>query len=216
MRCPGKRKTARSRTAKTAPRARGLAASSGQQARRRKAQKVGDIENREKIIEVTLTLRGPDLPTADELGSPTFSTKRFAAGSASIAMWIKCRRCCGLGLTIAGVSLITRSMRVRGSITTMEDVFHPNLATYKTKDQPEFRDREGKYKVPASLHGIITAVLGFGERRVAQRKPARINATASAAHPNRPFTPADIESHYHFPPGDAAGQTIAIAEFGGG
>jgi kumamolisin len=93
-------------------------------------------------------------------------------------------------------------------------VFHPDLALYKTKDQPSFRDREGTYKVPASLHGIITAVLGFGERRVAQRKPARVKK--KVAHPNSPFTPADIESHYHFPPGDAAGQTIAIAEFGGG
>src|ERR1700758_2559175 len=47
------------------------------------ARKIGDVEDREEIIEVTLPLRGPSLPTADELGSPTFSTKRFAAGFAA-------------------------------------------------------------------------------------------------------------------------------------
>jgi len=31
-----------------------------------------------------------------------------------------------------------------------------------------------------------------------------------------PVTPADLEQRYNFPPGEGAGQTIAIAEFGGG
>ena len=212
-----KRKAAPGRTAKAAtPRGQaGVIVKDSQRASPQGARKVGDVD-RAEMMEVTVTLRGPKLPTADELGARTFSTKsfsaRFGASPRDVDKVSQVLR--ELGLKIVGVSPYTRSMRVSGSIAAMEAVFHPDLAMYKTKDQPSFRDREGTYKVPASLHGIITAVLGFGERRVAQRKPARVKK--KVAHPNSPFTPADIESHYHFPPGDAAGQTIAIAEFGGG
>src|SRR5882724_474886 len=168
-----KRKTARRRTAKAAPPGAGAGrvVKDSLRAPPQGSRKVGGIKDREEIIEVTLTLRGPDLPPADELGSPTFSTKRFAARfSASRRDVDKVSQVLReLGLKIVGVSPSTRSMRVSGSIAAMEAVFHPNLATYKTRDQPSFRDREGTYKVPAPLHGIITAVLGFGERRVAQR-----------------------------------------------
>ena len=34
--------------------------------------------------------------------------------------------------------------------------------------------------------------------------------------PGAPLSPADLEQRYNFPPGDGTGQTIAIAEFGGG
>src|SRR5882672_3865276 len=57
--------------------------------------------------------------------------------------------------------------------------------------------------------------MGLDERRVARRK----TAAAARRHPTAkpaPFTPAMLESRYSFPPGDGAGQTIAIAEFGGG
>lgn len=85
---------------------------------------------------------------------------------------------------------------------------------YKSAEQGEFRDREGEYKVPPSLRKIVKAILGFGQRRVARRRPAR--AAARSALRLRKFEPIDIERHYHFPPGDAAGQRIAVAEFGGG
>jgi subtilase family serine protease len=49
------------------------------------------------------------------------------------------------------------------------------------------------------------------ERRVARRKSGRGDGTDAT-----PLTPTDIERRYAFPPGDAAGQVIGIAEFGGG
>src|SRR5262249_17022671 len=54
---------------------------------------------------------------------------------------------------------------------------------------------------------------GLDQRRMARRK-----AKAAAAHVAAllPLTPSDLEQRYNFPPGDGAGQTIAIAEFGGG
>ncbi len=83
----------------------------------------------------------------------------------------------GFGLKIKGISIDTRSMRVSGTAGAMEAAFHPNLGIYESKAQGRFRDREGKYEVPASLDGIVKSVLGFGERRVARRRPAIAKAT---------------------------------------
>jgi kumamolisin len=49
---------------------------------------------------------------------------------------------------------------------------------------------------------------------MAKRKATR--AAAKPAATLSPVTPAEIEQRYNFPAGDCAGQTIAIAEFGGG
>ncbi len=57
---------------------------------------------------------------------------------------------------------------------------------------------------------MITGVFGFDQRRVARRRSTTTNAHA------QPLSPAQLASHYNFPPGDGAGQTVAIAEFGGG
>ncbi|WFU73604.1 S53 family peptidase [Bradyrhizobium sp. CB2312] len=56
----------------------------------------------------------------------------------------------------------------------------------------------------------MTALIGFGQRRVMWRSRARIGAGLT------PLSPSALEALYHFPPGDGAGQQIAIAEFGGG
>src|SRR5262249_5615777 len=47
-------------------------------------------------------------------------------------------------------------------------------------------------------------------RKSAAARAARLADTLS------PLTPGDLEQRYNFPPGDGAGQTIAIAEFAGG
>ena len=183
------------------------------------AKRVANVDPGQKI-EVTLTLRGPELPSADELGSPTFSARRFRVsyGASRRDVDKVSRVLRGFGLKIKGISIDTRSMRVSGTAGEMEAAFHPNLGIYESKAQGRFRDREGKYEVPASLDEIVTAVLGFGERRVARRRPAIAKAVTKTVtkHRLRPFTPADIETQYHFPPGAAAGERIAIAEFGGG
>jgi kumamolisin len=117
-----------------------------------------------------------------------------------------------LGLKIEKISLPTRSMTVSGTVAQMEAAFHPNLGIYETADKVEFRDRQSDYNIPAELQGIVTAVLGFGERRVARRKSGRAKGMQTLTA----FAPADLERHYDFPPGQADGQKIAIAEFGGG
>src|SRR5271168_345962 len=104
-------------------------------------------------------------------------------------------------------------MRVSGTVAAMEAAFHPQLGIYKSASQGEFRDRSGPYTVPPELHGIVKAVLGFGERRVVRRKKRALAPRVTGLAPLRP---ADLESRYSFPPGLAENQKIAVAEFGGG
>jgi len=171
------------------------------------------------MIELTLSLRGPDLPDANSLPSHALTLadveSQYGASrddAAKVAAVLQ-----GYGLKIDDTSLATRSMRVSGTAKAVQAAFHPNLGIYENAEQGEFRDREGDYKVPNELKGIITAVLGLGQRRVAWRgSTAAAAAHASHALALAPLGPADLEQRYGFPPGDGKGQKIAIAEFGGG
>jgi kumamolisin len=119
------------------------------------------------------------------------------------------------GLKVEEVSLETRSMRVSGTAAAMEAAFKPGMAIMRSARQGEYRGRQGTIKIPAELKGIVTGVFGLDQRRMARRKSGAA-ASASQATTLSPLTPADLEQRYNFPPGDGAGQIIAIAEFGGG
>ena len=79
----------------------------------------------------------------------------------------------------------------------------------RAKRQGRYRDREDDYKVPPGIDGMITAILGLGQRRVVKKRLAAGKDEVVL----KAYGPADFERHYHFPHGDAAGQKIAIAEF---
>ena len=78
------------------------------------------------------------------------------------------------------------------------------------------RGREGETDIPADLDGVVIGVFGLDQRRVARRLTGAGAANAASAATPDPLGPADLEKRYSFPDGDCAGQTIAIAEFGGG
>ena len=167
-------------------------------------------------VEVTITLRGPDLP-APTPGARVANLADFESRyGASKEDADKVKDVLGQhGIATKEISLPTRSMIVTGSVAQMEEVFHPDLGIYEDDEQGQFRDRGGNYTVPAELKGIVTSVLGFGQRQVARRKAAAQAAVAHAAT-LAPLTPSDLEARYQFPAGTAKGQSIAIAEFGGG
>jgi kumamolisin len=174
------------------------------------AKRVGDANPREKL-ELTLSLRGPKLPPADELADGPLTSAEFrrkycasVRDAQKVAKVLK-----GFGLKIESTTLETRSMRVSGTVADVEAAFHARLGIYESKRQGRYRDREDDYKVPPGLRGIITAILGLGTRRVAKKRLAASRREVAL----KPFGPADFERHYHFPHGDAAGQKIAIAEF---
>lgn len=162
-------------------------------------------------LDVTVTLRGPAMP-ADAVTGPPIDPDAYASAygadagdAAQVSSELQ-----KFGLDVHSVSLAGRSLQVRGSVAQFEAAFGAQLGVYENADQGEFRGREGHLSLPASLNGLVTGVFGLDERRVARRSTTAASAPATAA-----LTPADFENRYQFPPGDAAGQSIAVAEFGG-
>lgn len=163
-------------------------------------------------VEVTVTLAGPPLPDPDSIPARGLTQEEFtslyAAPEENAAMAREALE--RYGLSVEDVSLSTRSMRLSGTVDQVERAFGTKLGVYHTEKEGEFRGREGELEIPAELKGIVTGVFGLDARRVAHRR------TAAPAKVATPLTPNDLEQRYAFPPGDGAGQELAIAEFGGG
>jgi kumamolisin len=176
---------------------------------------VGEVDPKQQIT-VTIGLSGPKLPGPDEYIGQTLTPEQFAekfsatkADADKVAASLK-----KFGLRVEDINLEARSMRVSGTAAAMEAAFKPGMLLMRSASQGDYRGREGSLSIPAELKGIVTGVFGLDNRQMAHRK----TTTASATHIGTltPLTPADLEKRYNFPTGDAAGQTIAIAEFGGG
>jgi kumamolisin len=166
-------------------------------------------------VEITVALKAPPLPAPDELPakalSPDELRQQYGADPETIRKVEDKLR--SYGLHIDGVGSTGRSLRVSGTAADMELAFQAGMGIYHSKAQGDFRAREGSVSIPADIADLVEAVLGLDQRRAARRHATKPAATV-AANPPPPFRPADIEQHYNFPPGDCAGQKIAIAEFG--
>src|SRR5580700_7824040 len=180
------------------------------------ATRVGEVDPNENVV-VTIGLAGPKLPSADEYVGQTLTpaelAQKFGAKQADADKVAK--SLAKFGLKVEDVSLETRSMTVSGTAKAMEAAFKPGLAIMRSARDGEYRGRQGAIQIPAELKGVVTGVFGLDERRMARRKS---DAAVSASHASTlsPLAPADLEQRYNFPPGDCAGQSIVIAEFGGG
>ena len=176
------------------------------------AVRVRDVDPKEKL-DVTIGLAGPKLPGADEKIGETMTPAAFAKqfGAAEADADKVARPLEKFGLHVEDVSLETRSMRVSGTAAAMEAAFKPGLSIMHSALAGDYLGRTGTLQIPAELKGIVRGVFGLDQRRMARRK-----ALAAAATGLAPLTPTDIQQRYNFPPGDGAGQSIAIAEFGGG
>ncbi|MGH2887595.1 MAG: protease pro-enzyme activation domain-containing protein, partial [Solirubrobacteraceae bacterium] len=182
---------------------------------RRDAVRVGDLRAGSPI-EVTVSVRHPGLPTP---GSPLTRAELEDRYSVSPDDTAAVRRFLGrFGLTVGVGSPATCSLVARGTAAQIEAAFRPGLGVYRSAGGARYRGREGHVEIPRALRGIVTGVFGLDQRRVAHR---RLRAAAAAprvagkAAP-APLGPAELERLYRFPAGDGEGQTIAIAEFGGG
>jgi kumamolisin len=178
------------------------------------ASRIGDVDPGEPV-EVTLTLRGRSLPGADELPAKSLTPAEFEEqyGASRSDVDTVTKVLGKYGLTVKQSSLVTRSIQVTGSAQEIESAFRPTLGIYRDSHGNEFRDREGTYAVPKEISGIVTGVIGLGQRPVARR---RARAAAKAAKSLKPLAPADIEKLYNFPAQTEDRQNIGIAEFGGG
>jgi kumamolisin len=170
-------------------------------------------------MEVTVSLRGPALPGADNMPAKAMSREEYeakysasAADAATVRIALE-----KYGLTVVETSLPSRSMRVAGPVSAMNAAFGAHLGIYRSADQGDFRGREGSIQIPSEIDGIVTGVFGLDERRVARRKLATtVTATTTTATKMKPLGPGDLAKRYGFPPSQGANQQIGIAEFGGG
>jgi kumamolisin len=175
------------------------------------AEQVGTADPGEEV-EVTVTLRGPDLPSAEAAAGPRLTPDAYEAAygaDAGDAAKVK-EELEKLGLQVYDVSLAGRSLHARGTVAQLDAAFGVSLGVYESASQGRFRGRAGDITIPAALDGIVTGVFGLDDRRMARRKAIPTLTQLPPA-----LTPADLEDRYHFPPGDGAGQAVAVAEFFG-
>jgi kumamolisin len=161
------------------------------------AVRIGDVD-RDERVEMTLALR-------PEHFAPDAKKVKKVLGR--------------FGLAADAEFPATGSLVMSGTAAQVEEAFHAGLGMYSHREDGVLRGREGELSIPADLDGLITGVFGLDQRRVARRlaQTAAAQAGAGAGPPGPdPLGPADLEKRYNFPDGDCAGQTIAVAEFGGG
>jgi kumamolisin len=185
--------------------------------RRRKpgAVRIGDV-SAGAPVELTLTVRHPALPAH---GRPSTRAQLARAHAVDPDDTAAVQRVLArFGLTVGDVSPLTGSINVTGTAAQIEAAFAPRLGVYRSAGGQEFRGREGELEVPRALRDVVVGVFGLDQRRVARRRvrAARAARVAAGTATQGPLGPADLEQRYRFPAGHGAGQTIAIAEFGGG
>jgi kumamolisin len=159
------------------------------------AVRIGDV-NAASAIDVTVTL-GESRRSPDDFGTVKRTLARF-------------------GLTVQAEYPATGSLIMRGTAARVEDAFDAGLGMYSHGEDGLLRGREGDVHVPSELDGIVSGVFGLDQRRVARRLDRGAAAKGPGGAAANPLGPAELEQRYRFPGGDGAGQTIAIAEFGGG
>jgi kumamolisin len=106
-----------------------------------------------------------------------------------------------------------RTLDLTGTAADIQKAFGVVLEQ-KTINGTEYRVREGAIHLPASLMGVVEAVLGLDNRPQAQPH-FRVHAKSAAAPSS--YTPPQVAQAYKFPAkASGAGQTIGIIELGGG
>jgi kumamolisin len=121
------------------------------------------------------------------------------------------------GLTIQASSLEGCGVKASGTVRQMDELFSVHLL-HMIEHGRSFVGRVGKIQIPPELSGIVVGIFGLDNRQMAFRSNTTANSQPRPIPPGdqRPwFLPQELPTYYNFPPGDGAGQTIAILELGG-
>jgi kumamolisin len=125
------------------------------------------------------------------------------------------------GLSVSSSEPSKRQVHVVGSVSAMSAAFGVKLSIYHHERRNiDFRCPEGEIHIPQSLVGIITGAFGLNNMPIMVRHSARVGRKAPAVDVKTmwptAFYPQEVAKLYNFPPGEGAGQRIAVLEFGGG
>jgi kumamolisin len=139
--------------------------------------------------------------------------KHHAADPAAIKLVRAFAREFNLKVEPDPTSAARRTLQLTGAAADIQKAFGVVLEQ-KTINGTEYRVREGAIHLPASLTGVVEAVLGLDNRPQAQPH-FRVHAKSAAAPSS--YTPPQVAQAYKFPAkASGAGQTIGIIELGGG
>jgi kumamolisin len=115
------------------------------------------------------------------------------------------------GLKIVEENAGRRTVVLSGSVAQFSAAFGVRLQKMEHGGR-SYRGRTGSIEIPASLEGIIEAVLGLDSRPQAAPHFRIRPASSDAAS----FSPPQVASLYGFPAGSGVGQCVALIELGGG
>jgi kumamolisin len=197
----------------------------------RGARIVGPADPKE-VLSVSIRVRrrpdAPALPDATQLAAPAGARKfvsredfaaRYGAAQEDLDRVAKFARSHGLSLVESSIS--RRTVVVSGTVEQLSRAFAVKLSRYESSKQ-KYRGREGYVHVPAKLAGVIEAVFGLDNRRMAKPLFRRSNATTKSKRGRKvhlvPMTPPQVARLYGFPlpPKNLSEQTVGLIEFGGG
>jgi kumamolisin len=172
-------------------------------------------------IEVTLKLRRMNQlpPLTGRPAAPMTReafAERYGASAGDIDKVVQAFQ--KFGLRRVDANAATRTVRLSGTATQMENAFQVKLINY-AHQSGNYRGRVGVVQIPTEVKDIVEAVFGLDNRRVMHRRRHPVHtlgALAKAHIPSSWYTPAELAKHYNFPAGDGAGEAVALLEFGGG
>ena len=185
------------------------------------ARAAGPIDAAERIELTIMTRRMAELPR-DAAGAPVRLSldelrQQFGSDPAEQAIVAEALTGLGTGIEVTNSDPGSRRIYVAGPAGALAAAFGTEL-TLVTSLGPggspvTHRARQGALQIPASLDGIIVAVLGLDNRPQA-RAHFRLASPKAAA---TSYTPPQVGAAYQFPAStDGTGQVIGIVELGGG
>ncbi len=184
------------------------------------AQAVGATDPHQ-LIEISVVLKRRQPLTVQESQGKIMSHGEFAsqygADPAHVDLIRQFAREYNLQMLEPGDEVERRTVTLAGTAAAMEKAFSVQLQDY---EHPEgsYRGRTGSIQIPEEYANCIQGVFGLDDRSVA--KPHYRDHTPRGAFGARTastsYSPAQVAQAYHFPQGNATGQTIGIIELGGG
>ncbi|MDX6256190.1 MAG: kumamolisin [Frankiales bacterium] len=184
------------------------------------ATRATPLDSSESISVTVVLRRKAELPAALATGQETVSPAELAAsyGASPADVDLVRQAAADAGVEVTAVDEGSRRVVLSGPAAALAAMFGTSLVSAETPDPATgrpvaHRHRSGELTLPASLDGVVIAVLGLDNRPQARAQFRIARAEALSVS----YTPLQLATIYAFPDGTTgAGQTLAIIELGGG